>query len=92
MDALRPHANGHHTHFMPQGPESIIFTLGRHEAQIAHLTTQVTDLQKTAKRRRRAHSFPWKDALPFMWGALLLLLAWLSPQTVEMVAKLLPRG
>lgn len=75
MDARHPqHANGHRTRFMPQGPDSIIFTLGRHEEAIDHLHTRITSLELAAQKEKGGlPPVPWREVVKGIWGLILLV-------------------
>lgn len=72
------------------GPDSIMYHLGRHAEAIDRLTTQVSALEAQSKRRKKiTHHISWRDLLPYLWGSIMLLMAWLTPQTVEKAAELI---
>lgn len=78
MDRARPlpQANGTNTHFVPRGPDSIMYHLGRHAEAIDRLTTQITSLeQKLDGRspRERLPPIPWREVGRGIWGLLLLV-------------------
>jgi len=65
-----------------------MFHLGRLEERTDLLVTRITDLERTAKRKRLP-SFPWREIMPWAWGIIMFIMALVSPQTVDRVGKLM---
>ena len=78
--------NGHNA-LPPTGPNEILFTLGRHSAQIDHLTTRVDKLEKPSRP-----PFPWKDLMPALWTGLVFLGVLLGNLSLRDAISLLGRG
>ena len=78
--------NGH-SHLPPPGPDGILFTLGQHSVEIAHLNTRVDRLEQP-----RRPPFPWKDLLPaVLTGLVFLGLLW-GNLSLKDAISLLGRG
>lgn len=89
--AHRP-VNGTRTHFIPQEPDSILLshilaTQRWHSAEIVRLSTQLTPTRRRRKARRSIQELPQWTA--WAWGGAMLMLTWLSPETVNLALKLM---
>jgi hypothetical protein len=80
------HMNGH-TSLPPPEPNGILFTLGKHSAEIARLNTRVDRLEQP-----RRPPFPWKDLLPALWTGLVFLGVLLGNLSLRDAISLLGRG
>ena len=69
MDTTLHKANGH-PQLPPSGPGGILYTIGRHSAQIDSLDTRVSKLEANSGRP----PFPWKDLLPAVLAGVIFLL------------------
>lgn len=81
-----PKMNGH-AQLPPSEPNGILFTLGKHSAQIDHLSTRVDKLEKPSRP-----PFPWKDLMPLIWAGLVFLAVGVGKLTLHDALALLGRG